>query len=723
MSKLVVSLISIAILTFIGSTMYQSFMNSWDNVTTEFTAVASRTENLVRTSLTPVSTYLLPGRQVLEITLKNDGDSVLSDFEEWDIIVQYYDYLNNFTNTWVDYSEGALADNQWQVKGIYLDAGNGTAEMIDTGFLNSDEEIVIQAQLSPMVHISAQNLAIVSTPGGVESWNYFQYKPLYLHNNPTPPAADTNAQANLPMNYDIPTATVLYDYDQDLGGHIGPGRLIEPSAASPLETNLDDYQDWRMQFSTTIYDSLEFDIANGRDTDIIQVANDIYAIAYRGTNDDGWISTVEISSAGAITDSVIDTFEYNPSQGGQPSLVRVSYNIYAIAYSSQGDDGWISTVEISQTGAITKSVVDSLEFDASNGRELDIIHVSGGIYAIAYRGDGDNGFLTTVEISSAGAITDTAIDTLEYDTDNGEEPSLSHVSGDIYAVAYHGPVENGWLATVEISAAGAITDTLVDTLEFDTVLGLSPSLIRAHDGIYAIAYHGPDDDGWLATVGISAAGDITDTVLDTLEYDTDNCLTPSIAKVSTGIFAVAYSGLADDGFLKTVEISPAGLITDSVIDSLNFDTTQGETPCLIPVKGNIYAVAYTDILDDGWLKTINILPSGIFGPDVEINGNVSFHFWSGMEGFAQGQRGVVTAYLRDYDGSNYTLIATETLDAADWQNGQTSWVGTLMVFTGISYTLPAGHYLELKLLVHDDSQGNMIFAYDTVTCNSYVDLP
>ncbi|MFC1942569.1 hypothetical protein ACFLWU_05060, partial [Chloroflexota bacterium] len=97
--------------------MSQNFLHSFDSVTTEFAELNSRNENIMRTSLQPVSTTLLPGRQVLEITMRNDGETKIADFGLWDVTVQSFDYLNNYQTTWLDYVAGTPGDNQWRVKG------------------------------------------------------------------------------------------------------------------------------------------------------------------------------------------------------------------------------------------------------------------------------------------------------------------------------------------------------------------------------------------------------------------------------------------------------------------------------------------------------------------------------------------------------------------------------------------------------------------------------
>ncbi|GAJ10728.1 unnamed protein product [marine sediment metagenome] len=125
------------------------------------------------------------------------------------------------------------------------------------------------------------------------------------------------------------------------------------------------------------------------------------------------------------------------------------------------------------------TVIDTLEFDPAHGNHPEIIHISGDVYAIAYckTNAPRPGYLKTVSIDSGGVI-GTVIDTLEFDAGGGVNPSIIHISGDIYAIAYSGPDSDGWLATVEISSAGAIADTIIDSHEFDTSLGGSPHIIH-----------------------------------------------------------------------------------------------------------------------------------------------------------------------------------------------------------------------------------------------------
>jgi len=294
----------------------------------------------------------------------------------------------------------------------------------------------------------------------------------------------------------------------------------------------------------------------------------VYVIAYTGDTDDGFLKTVQIAGSGEIGNEEIDSFEFDVVKGKTPDIIPISGDVYAIAYAEDGDDGRLITVTIANDGQITEAIIDSVEFDNAKGKTPNIIHISGNVYAIAYAGDGDDGWLITGTITAAGQITDTLIDSLEFDPVKGKTPNIIPISGNVYAIAYARDLDDGFLITVTIATDGQITDTVIDTLEFDTSQGKTPNIIPISGDVYAIAYAGNADAGSLKTVTIATDGQITDPVIDTLEFDSAKGKTPNIIPVSGDVYAIAYAGNGDDGFLKTLTIATDGQITDPVIDTL-----------------------------------------------------------------------------------------------------------------------------------------------------------
>ena len=313
--------------------------------------------------------------------------------------------------------------------------------------------------------------------------------------------------------------------------------------------------------------------------------------------------------------AVIDTLEFDATQGAYCSIIHISGDVYAIAYDGPDSHGWLCTVTIDAAGQVGAAVIDTLEFDATGGAYPRIIHISGDVYAIAYTEvfSGD-GWLCTVTIESNGQIGAAVIDTLEFDIAQCITPRIIHVSGDVYAIAYSGVLTDGWLCTVTIESNGQIGAAVIDTLEFDIAECNAPSIIHVSGNVYAIVYEGVDGDGWLRTVTIESNGLIGAAVIGTLEFDSEQGTEPVIIHISGEVYAIAYSGALLDGWLRTVTIKSTGQALN--IDTLEFDVADCRNPSIVHVSGDVYAIAYSGVLTDGWLCTVTIESNGQIGAAV-----------------------------------------------------------------------------------------------------------
>ncbi len=135
----------------------------------------------------------------------------------------------------------------------------------------------------------------------------------------------------------------------------------------------------------------------------------------------------------------------------------------------------------------------------------------------------------------------------------------------------------------------------------------------------------------------------------------------------------------------------------------NYDTNRDASPGLVIQKGGL-----------------QVWRGPVLASDVTLKGNVTVNLWSAMKEFQQGKKGQVTVYLRDFDGSSYTEIANVLVNDPDWQRGSSTWVLKSFVIGVGSYTLPAGHRLELKVIVESSSVDDLWFAYDTAAYPSWI---
>ncbi len=172
METAIISIICIALMVFGGMTMSHGFMTSVDSSTEGLSEIEQRTETIMRTELTPMSTNvsLIPGADPLDIVLKNTGQTKMADFERWDVIIQYYDDSGKYHVEWLPYAPGGAGIYEWEVGWIRLD---GVAEKYEPNVLNPGEEIMIRTWLDPSVGPGTTNMVVVTTPSGISSSTYF----------------------------------------------------------------------------------------------------------------------------------------------------------------------------------------------------------------------------------------------------------------------------------------------------------------------------------------------------------------------------------------------------------------------------------------------------------------------------------------------------------------------------------------------------------------------
>ncbi|MCC6455435.1 MAG: hypothetical protein IT328_10860 [Caldilineaceae bacterium] len=121
---------------------------------------------------------------IVRVKVRNSGQTKLADFERWDVVVEYYvegekivgqeeEPPDIYQVEWLPYTAQPLADLQWAVSGIYVDADTLTPEVFEPGILNPDEEMVMQARLLPSVAMTTTNRITISTPNGITDSSHF----------------------------------------------------------------------------------------------------------------------------------------------------------------------------------------------------------------------------------------------------------------------------------------------------------------------------------------------------------------------------------------------------------------------------------------------------------------------------------------------------------------------------------------------------------------------
>ena len=335
---------------------------------------------------------------------------------------------------------------------------------------------------------------------------------------------------------------------------------------------------------------LEYDENKSKWSSLVQVDSDTYALAY-GNNNGAQICALTISADGStITLAQTLLHDSGASQEVKNSIVKVDSDTYALAFRGTNSDGFITTFTISADGS-TITEVASLEHDTQDGDWNSFVQVDSDTYALAYSGSGNDGYITTFTISADGS-TITEVASLEHDTDTGKYNSLIQVDSDTYALAYSGSGDDGYITTFTISSDGA-TITEVASLEHDTDNGTWNSLVQVDSDTYALTYAGTDNDGYITTFTISADGS-TITEVASFEHDAGNGEGNSIVQLDADTYVLGYEGPGSDGYIKTFTIQSDGSMGSTVISG-----NAGFRMMSSPLAGQIYSDLLDELWTQG----------------------------------------------------------------------------------------------------------------------------
>jgi len=129
----------------------------------------------MRTEISIISTEVDATGAQVEAVVRNCGEVKLYEFENWDVIVEYYRANGDLIINRLDYASTNPGANEWTVEGIYLDAQNGISEIFEPGILNPDEEAKLTLLLNPPVGPDTTNRLVIGTENGVISSAFFSF--------------------------------------------------------------------------------------------------------------------------------------------------------------------------------------------------------------------------------------------------------------------------------------------------------------------------------------------------------------------------------------------------------------------------------------------------------------------------------------------------------------------------------------------------------------------
>jgi flagellar protein FlaF len=159
MEIVIAGLIIITLILFGLLTISQSILSAQDAILESWREMEERLEERAKTDLSPIGAETSIAGSTVWITLKNDGDIKLADFDRWDVILQY-------TADGGPHVEWYPYELKWTTT---------ITDVLEPGILNPGEEMVIDVSVSPWVAEDTTNLALVAAPNGISATTVFTH--------------------------------------------------------------------------------------------------------------------------------------------------------------------------------------------------------------------------------------------------------------------------------------------------------------------------------------------------------------------------------------------------------------------------------------------------------------------------------------------------------------------------------------------------------------------
>ncbi len=172
MSNAIVALVVIALMLTAALTWSQTAYTSFDSVSQALKQTVQTTQDVSRTNIEVVNAQTQGG--FVQVSVLNSGEVHLSQFDKWDVLVQYYDASNGYHISDLTYTENSSpANGQWSIVGIYTDASLTQKEVFEPGILDPGEVMLMRLSLTPLPGAGTTNLVTVSTDNGVSTSSQF----------------------------------------------------------------------------------------------------------------------------------------------------------------------------------------------------------------------------------------------------------------------------------------------------------------------------------------------------------------------------------------------------------------------------------------------------------------------------------------------------------------------------------------------------------------------
>jgi len=167
LANLFVAVVTVAVLLAAMSGLAQSAVGQQGAASDSLKTARDQTGEISRTVMSSLGTSVLTAGSEVEVSVRNDGQTALRGFSQWDLLMTYEAAAGLQIQRLAYTTDSSPSSGEWTVKGIYKDAATATGETFQPGIVNTGEEFTITAIVSPAVTSPSDNSLVLAVSNGV----------------------------------------------------------------------------------------------------------------------------------------------------------------------------------------------------------------------------------------------------------------------------------------------------------------------------------------------------------------------------------------------------------------------------------------------------------------------------------------------------------------------------------------------------------------------------
>ena len=293
---------------------------------------------------------------------------------------------------------------------------------------------------------------------------------------------------------------------------------------------------------------------------VAQIDSTRFLVVYKEGGSDIYAKVLTVNTgAGTITGGSAQQLNSMGALGGKGiAVTRIDDETFIAVWADSSYDG--RGVVVTTSGTTVSGVGAEYEWDTAQGEFPSIATINDSAAIITYSGNNDDGF-AVVLTNTAGTLSKGTA--LEYETVNSLDNNVVALGSNKFLNAWAGTDNDGYVAVLTVTGT---TVTIGTPLEHDTGEGRNPSL-SIIDSTHVLGVYGNDAtpyDGQALVFGISGT-----TVTDEtpLEFETTQFISNDLSYLQDGYYVVTYSGTDYDGYSKVLTVE-----LPVVTPSFNYDS-------------------------------------------------------------------------------------------------------------------------------------------------------